>query len=104
MSGNRRSILIRPINETDAKALAKVILSEARKLDTNESPSSPRTSGSSPVSGRSEREGIVSQLAPVLRPRELDCIDKPGGEDCPFCGKGRFSRVEMEYHLRWDCR
>ena len=48
--------------------------------EPNESPSSPRTRGSSTAKRAKELEGTGSQLAPVLRP--LACIEKAVRDHC----------------------
>jgi len=61
----------------------------------NESPSSPRTRGSSTAARAKELEGTVSQLAPVLRP--LPISDQPGGV-CPYCGHDIHSIGHLRSH------
>ena len=64
-------------------------LCAAHKPDPNESPSSPRTSGS-PTASRSDSciEGTGTQLAPVLRP-EVGASSQGGAsgceDDCETC-------------------
>jgi len=67
-------------------------LCPAHKPDPNESPSSPRMSGS-PTGSRSDSpiEGTDSQLAPVLRPA-VGAASEGGAIAMPFC------KVCLRYH------